>query len=145
MTSNSRFRALLLYLNDNNQLPWSSTTITQRILAHFRSLQPHVAELMQQAITQIHLSCDGWTSPHQTIAVLGVIAHFTSKAGIRMNPIIGLRPLEGSHTGSNMAEEIMEILREYGVAEKLGYIMGDNATNNASLVRALAEEQEHGT
>jgi hypothetical protein len=72
-----------------------------------------VAELMQQAITRIHLSCDGWTSPHQTMAVLGVIAHFTSKAGIRMNPIIGLRSLEGSHTGANMAEVIMEIPREY--------------------------------
>jgi hypothetical protein len=47
MTSNSRFRALLLYLNDNNQLRRSSTTITEFILAHFRSLQPHVVELMQ--------------------------------------------------------------------------------------------------
>jgi len=44
-----------------------------------------------------------------------------------------------------MAEVIVEILREYGVDEKLRYIMGDNATNNASLVRALAEEQVHGT
>jgi hypothetical protein len=104
-----------------------------------------VAELMQQAITRIHLSCNGWTSPHQAMAVLGVIAHFTSKAGIRMNPIIGLRSLEGSHTGSNLAEMIMEILLEYGVEEKLGYIMGDNATNNASLVRALVEEQGHRT
>ena len=100
---------------------------------------------MQEAITRIHLSCDGWTSPHQTMAVLGVIAHFTSRGGIRMNPIIGLRSLEGSHTGANMAEVIMEILREYGVEEKLGYLMGDNATNNATLVRALAEEQVDGT
>jgi hypothetical protein len=51
MTSRSGFRALLQYLNDNNQLPWSSSTIAQHILAHFRSLQPHVAEWMQQAIT----------------------------------------------------------------------------------------------
>jgi len=51
MTSNSRFRALLLYMNDNNQLPQSSTTITERILAHFHSFQLHVAGLMQQAIT----------------------------------------------------------------------------------------------
>jgi hypothetical protein len=100
---------------------------------------------MEQAITRIHLSCDGWTSPHQTMAVLADIVHFTSKAGIRMNPIIGLRSLAGSHTGSNMAEVIMEILREYGVEEKLGYLMGDNATNDASLVKALVEEQVHGT
>jgi len=79
------------------------------------------------------------------MAVLGVFAHFTSKVGIHMNPIIGLCSLEGSHTGSNMAEVIMEILREYGVEEKLGYIIGDNATINASLVRALGDEQVNGT
>jgi hypothetical protein len=44
-----------------------------------------------------------------------------------------------------MAEVIMEILRVYGVEEKLGYIMGHNATYNASLVRALVEEQVNGT
>jgi len=145
MTSNSRFWALLLDLNDNPHLHRSSTTITQCMLAHFRRLHPHVAGLIHQAITWILLSCDGWTGPYQTMAVLGVIAHFTSKAGIRMNPIIVLRSLEGSHPGSNMAKVIMEILRKYGVEVKLGYIMGDNATNNASLVRALAEEQLHGT
>jgi hypothetical protein len=79
------------------------------------------------------------------MAVLGVIAHFTSKAGIRMNPIIGLRSLEGSHTGANMGDVIMEILQEYRVEEKIGYIMGDNATHNVTLVRALAEEQVHRT
>jgi hypothetical protein len=46
------------------------------------------------------------------MAVLGVIAYFTSKAGIYMNSIIGLCSLKGSHTGSNMAEVVMEILRE---------------------------------
>jgi hypothetical protein len=39
----------------------------------------------------------------------------------------------------------MEILQEYGVEEKCGYIMEDNVSNNASLVRALVEEQVHGT
>jgi hypothetical protein len=53
ITSNPRFRALLQYLNDNNQLPRSSTTITGRIVAHFRTFQPHVAESMHQVITRI--------------------------------------------------------------------------------------------
>jgi len=70
------------------------------------------------------------------MAVLGVIAHCTSKAGIRMNPIIRLRQLGGSHTGSNIAVLIMEILRDYGIAEKLGYLMGDNATNEKSTEKS---------
>jgi hypothetical protein len=116
----------------------------QRILTRFRLLQPRVAELMQQSTSHIHLSCDGWTSPHQTMAVLGIIAHFTSQAGMRLNPVIGIRLIEGPHTGANMAGVVHELLREYGVEERLGYFMGDNASNNDTLVRALADEQVFG-
>jgi len=96
---------------------------------------------MKEATTQIHLSCDGGTNPQLTMAVVGLIANFTSRAGIRMNPVIGLHTLEGSHTGANMAEVVMEALREYGIEEKLGYFVGDNASNNDTLVRHLAEAQ----
>jgi hypothetical protein len=75
------------------------------------------------------------------MAVIGLIAHFTSRAGIKMNPVIGLRTLEGSHTGANMAEIVMDVLREYGIEEKLGYFVGDNARNNDTPVRHLAEAQ----
>jgi len=144
VTSDHRFQALLQYLYDRNQIPRSPTTIKQRILNRFRVLQPRIAELMQQAVTHIHLSCDGWTSPHQTMAVLGVIEHFTSHAGKRMNPVIGLRLLEGSHTGANMAGVVSELLQEYGIQDRFGYFMGDNASNNDTLIRALADEQVSG-
>jgi len=58
-----------------------------------------------------------------------------------MNPVIGLCTLEGSHTGANMAEIVMDVLREYGIEEKLGYFVGDNASNNDTLIRHLAEAQ----
>jgi hypothetical protein len=43
-----------------------------------------------------------------------------------------------------MAEIVMEVLREYGIEEKLGYFVGDNASNNDTLVRHLAEAQVEG-
>jgi hypothetical protein len=78
------------------------------------------------------------------MAVLGIIAHFTSHTGRRMNPVIGLRLLEGSHTGANMAGVVSELLQEYGIQDRLRYFMGDNASNNDTLVRALADEQVSG-
>jgi hypothetical protein len=78
MTSDNRFQALMQYLNHANRNPWSPITAKVHIIARFGQLKPQVADLMKQATTQIHLSCDGWTSPHQTMAVIGVIAHFTS-------------------------------------------------------------------
>ena len=43
-----------------------------------------------------------------------------------------------------MAEVVTGVLREYGVEEKLGYFVEDNASNDDTLVMALAEEQVFG-
>jgi hypothetical protein len=77
------------------------------------------------------------------MAILDTIAHFTSQSGQRMNSVLGLRLLEASHTGANMPEVITEVLKSYGtgVEEKLGYVVGDNASNNDTLVRALSDDQ----
>jgi len=144
VTSDHQFQALLQYPNDSNRIPRSPTTIKKPILHRFCVLHLRIAELMPQAVTHIHLSCDGWTSPHQTMAVYGIIAHFTSHTGRQMNPVIGLRLLEGSHTGANMARVVNELLQEYGIDDRLGYFMGDNASNNDTLVRALADKQVSG-
>jgi hypothetical protein len=61
-----------------------------------------------------------------------------------MNPVIGLRLLEGSHPGAIMAEVVTGVLREYRVEEKLEYFAGDNARNNDTLIMALAEHQGFG-
>jgi hypothetical protein len=60
-----------------------------------------------------------------------------------MNPALGLRLLEGFHTGANMTEVITEVLKSYGtgVEEKLGYVDGDNGSNNDTLGRALTDDQ----
>jgi hypothetical protein len=59
MPSDNRFQALMQYLNHANRMPRSPTTVKLRILTRFGQLKPLVADLMKQAMTQIHLSCDG--------------------------------------------------------------------------------------
>jgi hypothetical protein len=140
VTSSPYFQSLMQYLNNKFQIPWSPNTIKSRILSRFESQRTELAHVMQHAISQIHLSFDGWTSPHHTMAILGIIAHFTAQSGRRVNPVIGLRLLEGSHTGANMAEVILEVLQHYGVAEHIGYCVADNASNNDTLVKALGED-----
>jgi len=140
VTSSPYFQSLMQYLNNKFQIPWSPNTIKKCILSRFESQPTDLAHVIQHAISQIHLSFDGWTSPHHTMAILGIIAHFPDPSGRRMNPVIGLRLLEGSHTGANMAEVILEVLQHYGVAEHIGYCVADNASNNDTLVKALGED-----
>jgi hypothetical protein len=103
VTSDHWFQALLQYHNDKDQIPLSPSTTKQHIVNRFRLLQPLTADLMQPVVTHLCHCGAGWTSHYQTMTVLGIIVHFTSHAGRRMNPVIGLHLLEGSHIGAKMA------------------------------------------
>ncbi|XP_044715161.1 transposase-like protein [Hirsutella rhossiliensis] len=42
-----------------------------------------------------------------------------------------------------MAEAIMEFIREYGIATKVGYFMMDNATNMNTMIDKVSDDLEH--
>jgi hypothetical protein len=143
ITSDERFQTFIYYLHNTCAVPRSPNTIRKRILVRSNQQKLKLAELLRESMSQIHISCDGWTSPHHTMAILGIIAHFTPQSCVQMNPVLGLRLLEGSHTGATMVEVVTEVLQSYGtgVEEKFGFVVRDNASNNDRLVRALSDDQ----
>jgi hypothetical protein len=48
-----------------------------------------------------------------------------------------LREIQGSHDGENIAPIVEEVLEEWGIISKLGYLQMDNASNNDTMIRAL--------
>jgi hypothetical protein len=53
--------------------------------------------------------------------------------------MIALPRVLGAHSGANIAAALMEVLEKYEIADKLGYMMLDNATNNDTAVEALQD------
>jgi hypothetical protein len=47
-----------------------------------------------------------------------VVAHYVSKDWLLEKRVIGLRLIETSHTGENIAERVMTVLENYGVVNK---------------------------
>ena len=44
--------------------------------------------------------------------VLGLVAHFTKRLGVRLNPVIAVREIDGAHTGDSLARIVMEIVEQ---------------------------------
>jgi hypothetical protein len=42
------------------------------------------------------------------------------------------------YLGQNQAENIMEVVNDYGIASKVGYFVMDNASNNDTMMKALS-------
>lgn len=53
--------------------------------------------------------------------------------------LLGLRS-SYSHTGDNIGESLLGVLREYQVSDKVGYFVADNANNNDAALRRLAND-----
>jgi hypothetical protein len=52
-----------------------------------------------------------------------------------------MREIQGPHEGENIAPIVEEVLREWGIVSKLGYMQMDNASNNDTMMRALSRSK----
>ncbi len=49
-----------------------------------------------------------------------------------------MREVSGSYTGTHLAEVVLEVIKDWGIQNNLGYFMIDNADNNDTMMRDIA-------
>jgi hypothetical protein len=74
------------------------------------------------------------------MALCGVIVHYLTDNLKARSLLIGMKRVQGAHSGENIAESVLKVVQEYGIAEKIGYIQADNAGNNDTYVAAIFNE-----
>ena len=136
---NHDFRVFLEHLNPvaNSKLPDSHTTIQDRIMMLYKDTKESVGYQLREAISDIHFTCDLWTSPNH-LALLGNNAHFTSENLTLNTTTNALRELKAAYSGANMTEIFWDVLNEYRITNKCGYWVMDNATSNDALLKELS-------
>lgn len=132
------FRRLMEYTNPTCApfLP-SHPTLRKWLVDKFNRHKGIVTELLLSSPGLIHLSFDGWTSNNHK-SLLGVVVHFLGPTGKLRQFTIGL-PQQDSHSGVDMAEEVAQILAVWGISDKIGYIVTDNASNNDVAIRLFTD------
>ena len=78
-----------------------------------------------------------WTSTNH-LAILGIIAHYISEEGILQECLLAMKVVDGRHTGENLSQYVLQVIQDYGITSRLGYLQMDNASNNDSLIRVLS-------
>jgi hypothetical protein len=129
---------LLLYLSAAlaSYLPTSGTTIRNWIMEDFKQRRKQIKKDLHLSKSLVHFSFDMWTSPN-CMAMIAIIAHFVSCAGEAKACLLGLRRIQGAHSGENMAQSIITVIEEYELKDRLGYFMLDNVTSNDTCVREI--------
>lgn len=122
----------------NELLPSSHNTIRAKFLHLFQEGKTRVQYLLQLAISDVHITCDLWTSPNH-LGILGVTAHFTNEDSKLQTLALAMKKVQGAHTGKNQASIITDMVSDYNITTCLGYFMMDNASSNDTLIGAVAQ------
>ena len=78
--------------------------------------------ILATAISDIHVTCDMWTSPNN-LAILAVVAHFTSEKLQHVTVTLALIELEGEHSGLNQAKVVERVIDDYRFRNKLAILL----------------------
>src|ERR1700709_562891 len=140
------FRDLLSYINDDidTWLPSSHNTITHWVLRQFDSMKEQIKSRLHSALTDIHISCNLWTSPN-CLPIFGLVSHYISKEGQLEDATLALVEIDGEHSGENLAKHLQEVVEDWGIGSKLGYIQMDNAKNNDTMMREFENRKYRNT
>jgi hypothetical protein len=104
-------------LNSNAIVP-SGDTVRNRIFKSFENEKKKIKKELQEAPGNISFTLDGWTSKNQ-IPFLGITAHWISLNWELKNTVLDFKVLEGTHSGENIATVFFNILKEYGILNKV--------------------------
>jgi hypothetical protein len=102
MVSREEFRALLHYLDPEVDvwLPDSHMSIQAWTLRTYENERLRVQQKVQSALSKVHFTIDLWSSPN-SLAILGMIAHYISENEDLTHSVLALKELEGKHSGKD--------------------------------------------
>jgi hypothetical protein len=100
--------------------------------------QNTVRQVLQAALSLIHISLDIWTSPNRWL-LLAICGHFTTHDGKQQKALLALKKVSGHSSEAQMAV-FWPVLQNYGIVNKLGAIVSDNASTNNVLCRTVQKE-----
>jgi hypothetical protein len=92
---------------------------------------------LETSVSKIHISSDLWTSPHRH-GILAISARWVDQDYQPRRALLAMPECRYSHSGETQASLIIDTLARYGIAYKVGYHVGDNATSNDTCLSHLS-------
>src|SRR5439155_21117785 len=136
-TESEALHKIFEYLDPRSKNALMSAKTTRRdITKYFETAKVTINERLSLAQSRIHISYDLWTSPNHK-AMIAIVAHWTAEDYEVKSALLVIREVHGEHSGSNIANVVYPVMKEYDIHSRFGYFVGDNATNNNTSIECL--------
>ena len=133
------FHTLCQVLNcaSKGKITTSHSGVANKVKEAWGKHKDVVRRALQSALSHIHISLDIWTSPNQYL-LLAIYTHFTTYSQKRQKALLALKKVPG-HSGDDQFSILLPVLEDYGIVQKLGAIIADNAPSNNTLCVAIQD------
>ncbi|OXA39419.1 putative AC transposase [Folsomia candida] len=121
------FRRLLGLLNPDIQIP-GRTTMRSEISIRYQTEKEQLTAKLQEIPGKLSFILDCRTSSNQ-YAFQGVIVQGITREWELLSLPLDLTILNGSHTGENLATQLIKVLEDFNLIDRVHSITSDNASN----------------
>jgi hypothetical protein len=136
------FRALITYLSKRaGDTLCCGVTVKDWIMKTYVLHKDAVRQDLNDAVSKIHISFDLWTSGN-CLSLNGVTAHYVNAKFDHQTLLLATAEQSNSHAGADIAAEVIQVIKDFGISNNLGYFVLDNASNNDTAIETIAEHFE---
>ena len=135
---NEYFEDMIEYLKKDVIIN-SRRTIMRRLEELYSQMKGELKEKLNTFKSKYSITCDVWTSKNQ-LSFFGFTIHFIDNEWNTQEHLLAFKYLETEHDGVSLSKAMIEVLEDYGIADRLLGVTCDNASNNSKM---LAEVEKY--
>jgi hypothetical protein len=134
---NENFEDMLEYLK-KDVIVNSRRTIMRRLEELYSQMKGQLKQKLGTFKSKYSITCDVWTSKNQ-LSFFGLTIHFIDEDWKMQEHLLSFKYLESEHDGVSLSKAMIEVLEDYGIADRLLAVTCDNAFNNSTMMAEIGK------
>ncbi|CAG9840680.1 unnamed protein product [Diabrotica balteata] len=128
------FKELIMGLESSYCMP-SRFIITNSFLPQKYDQKKEKLKALLTKTNAITLTTDSWTAQHSHTSYIGYTAHFITDEWILYSCLLRIHQYDESHTAEHLKEELINVVNEWEIFNKVFAVTSDNAPNVKAAIR----------
>lgn len=133
VVEDEEFKKFVSMLNPHYKLPSRKTVSSSLLPQLFTKIEERVSQKLQN-VTAACLTTDCWTSVNNQ-NFMAVTSHFINSEFKLESVLLECTEFDERHTANNLATRLQEVIRKWGLENKVAACVSDNAYNIAAAIR----------
>ncbi len=116
----------------------SRRTLMRRLEEIYNQKKQELKERLNRFKSKYSVTCDVWTSKNQ-LSFFGFTIHYINDEWEMKQELLAFKFLEGEHEGESLSVTFIDVLEDFGIADRLLGVTADNASNNSTMMAHMED------